>query len=102
MMTPEKKAARRAAKKERLAARHTLQRAVRKHLSKTIKLVSTTKQLDAAARKIADQLFAGKNPALVMPLFAVPPELVHDSDQSRHYCSGHHGRVHVRAAPVEA
>ena len=53
-------------KQERRAVRHKLQNAATKRLSPAVKMYSTAKQLRAHGRKIADQLFAGKNPGLAV------------------------------------
>ena len=52
-------------KKERRKLRHELQRRVKlNHFrGSEMKLGATAKQMNAAARKVTDQIFAGKNPA---------------------------------------
>ena len=57
-----------AEKKERRAVRHQLQNAAAKHLTPYLKLNSTAAQMRAHGRRVADQLFAGKNPATATPL----------------------------------
>lgn len=55
-------------KRERRRLKHDLQRAALKHHFRQFKLYATEKQLRAAARQVADQVLAGKNPAEVVTL----------------------------------
>jgi hypothetical protein len=53
-------------KKERRVMRHKLQAAVKeKHFDTRFKAVATERQMKIAARKVADVLLSGKNPAIV-------------------------------------
>lgn len=54
-------------KHERRATRRTLQAAVlANHFSLALRLRSTPRQLRSYARKVTDQLLAGRNPATVI------------------------------------
>lgn len=55
-------------KRERRDLRRKLEKLARKHLSVGLRLHSTVAQEKSYARRIVDQLLAGKNPGLVETL----------------------------------